>query len=252
MNNQQNFYQQQFSQPPQPRKPKSNVKWFVLGGVALLLVSFLVYGAVQLGKKFGNGIGNFANTVAGSADSLDETIKNEAYSKLLTDINADTGITDSTRMVMTAKIIAEKRRAAAARLMVRNYGNGFIDTMQGKSGLTALNKMWAHHFFIETGRAAAIKNALLVLRDSSYDELPDSQKDVHLLEKIPLFEPDSTMPAYLAKLTRWETLTFDQPVISVNVNIQNLLEEIRNYENGFIDIYRNYFEMQHKAAAVYH
>ena len=246
----QNFYQQP-DQDPSPREPKSNAKWFVIGALILVVLGCLIYGAMQLGKRFGNGISNLTKGPIHYADSVSEQVESDEYASLLADINSNPRINDSTRTAMAENLTRVHERAIAARELIRKYGNGFLDTMEGQSGLSRLNKSWAHNYFIRTGRATEIKNVLLVLRDESFRELPYSQKDSTLLKKIPVYESGKDAPEYLRNLTSWEAIHYDQPAVTVGMNIKTQLLEVRNYENKFLHIYRNYLNMQDEAAQVH-
>ena len=250
MNYDQNFYQQQ-NPSPAPRKPKSNTKWFVLAGIVLAFIGLLAYGAVQLGKKVGNEINHFTTNTVSYADSMNETANSEAYASLLNEINSDTRIMDSIKNALAQKVTALHERASFSRGLIRKYGNGFQDTMQGQGGLSQFNKIWAHDYFIRTGRATEIKNSLLALRDSTFMELPYSQKDSTLLHKISVYDLNAGTPDYLRTLTSWEAIHYDQPAMTVSINIKTELIQVSNYESALLDIYRNYFRMQGEAAGVH-
>jgi hypothetical protein len=114
--------------------------------------------------------------------------------------------------------------------------------MQGRSALAGLNKIYAHNYFIKTGRATNLKNALIKLRDEGFAFFPSAHKDSTLLDAITVYDNERNMPAYLSQLAGWEALHFDQPAITVRLNITLYKKQIRNYASSVQRECRYYLE----------
>jgi flagellar basal body-associated protein FliL len=246
MNYNQNFNnpQQNWNQPPapEPRKPQSPVKWIIISLAIVLALGGLFYLVASLGKKMGSKVGEMTNGIAQREDSLrDEAIAQE-YVSLVDEIQMKQTLPDSVKTNLINGLNELKTNAANANDLLKQYASGFNDTMQGRSALAGLNKIYAHNYFIKTGRATNLKNALIKLRDEGFAFFPSAHKDSTLLDAITVYDNERNMPAYLSQLAGWEALHFYQPAITVRLNITLYKKQIRNYASSVQRECRYYLE----------
>lgn len=227
----QDFYRQQ-NPAPAPREPKSNVKWFIIGGIVLVFISLLAYGAVQLGKKFGKTVGEMQKTMMPAMEPFIRDDRSKEYTGLTDSLKASQAVPDSIKHILLCNLDTLQQQALQSKKLARSYEEGYNDTLRTSGSIVLFDKKIAPAYFIKTGRAEKLKNVLWNCREKTYAALPDDEKDVMAYNMITVYKTGTKQS--------WEKARFGHAANLAQMNITVCRIEVVNYESKVLAIYRKY------------
>lgn len=235
--------QQNWNQPPAPTPPprkSGNKTTIIIIAIAVCVVGGLFYLAYFLGKKFSETIGKVSESTIQRVDSLREYSNTQTYTALFNEINMNQEFSDSMRLALTRNIRLLGTLTDDANTLLNKYDDGFDDTLKDQNAFSLLNKKWGNAYFLKTGRATNLKNALLNLREKAFLDLPSEVRDSSILAIIVVYNNEAVIPDYLKNLASWEGLYFNQPSLVIRGNFTTLRRQTRSYEDAVLEGYREY------------
>lgn len=230
--------QQQWNQPPAPApQPKKSMKWpIIITIIVVVVVGGLISLAIFLGRSMGEVMQRTSRMSIQRQKSLEKPASTQDYYNVIDEINSDSLLADSMKVKLTQNLNELRKNVNEINELVELYEDGYNDTLPSTRRHDS-EKKFSHAYFIQSGRAANLKQALTDLQEETLKNLPDTAQASRFINILGVYDND-TAPDYLQQSTSWESTRFDQPAITVRLNLQMIKMEIESFEEAVLKYYR--------------
>jgi hypothetical protein len=231
--------QQQWNQPPAPKpQPKKSMKWPV---IITLIVVGVVGGAISLAVFLGKSMAGLVERSSRHSMELRKSLiapapaSTQDYYSIIDEINSDSLLADSTKVKLTQHLNELRKKANEINELVELYEDGYNDTLPRTRRHDSEQEI-AHAYFIQSGRATNLKQALTELQEETLKNLPDTSQASRFVNILDVYDND-TAPDYLRQSTSWESTRFDQSSFAVRMHLDMIKQQVESFERAILKYY---------------